>query len=120
MDDLIENKIIGHVHITDNFGFDDEHLVPGTGNAPIKEFLDKVKKLNPSLIIEPAHQDFRATLGGWKRFGQGIYGLPRRDTDTWADVEHSYFGKPAPPYFLFGESAPDPEAWQLWSQTRME
>lgn len=120
MDDLIKNKIIGHVHVTDNFGFDDEHLVPGTGNAPIKEFLDKVKKLNPSIIIEPAHQDFRATLGGWKRFGQGIYGLPRRDTDTWADVEHSYFGKPAPPYFIFGETAPDPEAWQLWSQTRME
>ncbi len=120
MQDLVDHKIIGHVHVTDNFGFDDEHLVPGTGNAPIKEFLEKVKKLNPSIIIEPAHQDFRATLGGWKRFGQGIYGLPRKDTDTWADVEHSYFGKPAPPYFLFGESAPDPESWQLWSQTRME
>ncbi len=120
MEDLVQHKIIGHVHVTDNFGFDDEHLVPGTGNAPIREFLEKVKKLHPSIIIEPAHQDFRATLGGWKRFGQGIYGLPRGEKDTWADVEHSYFGKPAPPYFIFGENAPDQEAWQLWSQTRME
>lgn len=120
MQDLIDHKLIGHLHINDNFGYEDEHLVPGWGNAPINEFIERVKKLHPTIVVEPSHTDYRSVLGGWKRFGQSIYGLPSRGADTWADVEHSYFGRPAPPYFLFGDAAPNPEQWQLWSGVRME
>jgi len=120
MQDLVDHKLIGHLHINDNFGYEDEHLVPGWGNAPINEFIEKVKKLHPSIIVEPSHADYRSVLGSWKRFGQSVYGLPTRASDTWADVEHGYFGRPAPPYFLFGDTAPNPEQWQLWSGVRME
>ncbi len=117
-------NIIGHIHVSDNFGWEDEHVVPGQGNAPIKEFIakmkDKVEKGEVDIIVEPAHQDYRAMLGGWKLFGSSIYGLAMGRRDSWLDVERSYFGRNAPPYFLYGESAPDPESWTLWSGTRME
>ncbi len=119
-----KENIIGHIHVSDNFGWEDEHVVPGQGNAPIKEFIekmkDKVEKGEVDIIVEPAHQDYRAMLGGWKLFGSSIYGLQMGRRDSWLEVERSYFGRNAPPYFLYGESAPDPESWTLWSGTRME
>ncbi|MCD4666280.1 hypothetical protein K8R47_00535 [archaeon] len=33
-----------HLHVTDNFGFNDTHLAPGMGNVPIKKMLAEVKK----------------------------------------------------------------------------
>ncbi|MAG15837.1 hypothetical protein CMO88_02145 [Candidatus Woesearchaeota archaeon] len=119
-----DENIIGHVHVSDNFGWEDEHVTPGQGNAPIKEFIqlmkDKTEKGEVDVIVEPAHQDYKAMLGGWRLFGSSIYGLEMGQRDSWLDVERSYFGRNAPPYFLYGEAAPDPESWQLWSGTRME
>ena len=119
-----DKNIIGHVHVSDNFGWEDEHVVPGQGNAPIKEFIhlmkDKADKGEIDIIVEPAHQDYKAMLGGWKLFGSSIYGMEMGRRDNWLDVERSYFGRNAPPYFLYGEAAPDPESWQLWSGQRME
>lgn len=119
-----EQGIMGHVHISDNFGWDDEHVIPGQGIAPIKEFVslirDKVDKGEIDLIVEPAHQDYRALLGGWRLFGSSIYGTAFGRRDSWVDLERSYFGRTAPPYFLYGETAPDPESWTLWSGQRLE
>ncbi len=118
---LARDKIIGHVHVSDNFGYEDEHVDPGMGRAPIKEFVERMKAHGiKNVIVEPAHQDFRAMLGGWRHFGSSIYGVARPAGDTWSDVWRSYFGQTAPPYFLYGEAAPDPENWVLWSGTRME
>ncbi len=119
-----EQGIMGHAHISDNFGWEDEHVIPGQGIAPIKEFVqlirDKVDKGEIDLIVEPAHQDYRALLGGWRVFGSSIYGTSFGKRDSWVDVERSYFGRTAPPYFLYGETAPDPESWTLWSGQRLE
>ncbi len=119
-----EAGIMGHVHVSDNFGWEDEHVIPGQGIAPIKEFVslirDKVEKGEIDLIVEPAHQDYRALLGGWRLFGSSIYGTAFGKRDSWVDLERSYFGRTAPPYFLYGETAPDPEAWTLWSGQRLE
>lgn len=119
-----DENIIGHVHITDNFGWEDEHVVPGEGNVPLKEFVklmkDKVDKGEINLITEPSHQDYRAMLGGWKTFGSSIYGVAGGRRDSWLDVERSYFGRNASPYFLYGDSAPDRDAFTLWSQQPLE
>lgn len=119
-----EAGIMGHVHVSDNFGWEDEHVIPGQGIAPIKEFVslirDKVDKGEIDLIVEPAHQDYRALLGGWRLFGSSIYGTAFGKRDSWVDLERSYFGRTAPPYFLYGETAPDPESWTLWSGQRLE
>ncbi|MEK6837820.1 MAG: TIM barrel protein, partial [Nanoarchaeota archaeon] len=104
-----EEGVMGHVHVSDNFGWEDEHVIPGQGIAPIKEFIslirDKVDKGEIDVIVEPAHQDYRALLGGWRVFGSSIYGTSFGKRDSWVDVERSYFGRTAPPYFLYGETA---------------
>lgn len=119
-----DKDIMGHVHVSDNFGWEDEHVIPGQGIAPIKEFIqlmkDKIDKGEIDVIVEPAHQDYRALLGGLRLFGSSIYGSAFGKRDSWSDVERSYFGRTAPPYFLYGETAPDPEAWTLWSGQRLE
>ncbi len=35
---------VKHVHLTDNFGFEDSHLPPGMGEIPIKEMLKELEK----------------------------------------------------------------------------
>jgi hypothetical protein len=37
-------KHVKHVHLTDNFGSEDSHLIPGWGNVPFKEILEKLGK----------------------------------------------------------------------------
>ncbi len=119
VDDLSKAGVIGHVHVSDNFGWEDEHVTPGRGQAPIKEFIERMKKAGiKDVIVEPAHQDYKALLGGWRTFGSSVYGLHMRD--NWSDIEHSYFGRGAPPYFMYGDSTPRPDEWVLWSGTKLE
>ena len=39
--------LIKHMHLTDNFGFSDEHLYPGQANVPFKELFREISKYNP-------------------------------------------------------------------------
>ncbi|MEM4330626.1 MAG: hypothetical protein QW273_01295 [Candidatus Pacearchaeota archaeon] len=107
--DIIEEtkkirELVKHVHLTDNFGFNDSHLAPGMGNVPIKEILkelekngefDKMMKVieaggltNPNLGLRAS--PFKATLGA---FGPAMYpGGP-----YWNQIENvhgNYFGFP--------------------------
>jgi hypothetical protein len=43
--ELLKEGIIGHIHISDNYGINDEHLAAGDGNAPIKDFIKQAKLL---------------------------------------------------------------------------
>ncbi len=107
VDDLIKNKIIGHVHISDNFGYEDEHVTPGEGSAPIKEFIERIKKDKTiGINVESAHQDVESLLGAWRLFGSPVNGLSGSRTDRWTNLEGGYFGKTKSPYFVFGEYAP--------------
>ncbi len=122
VEELTKEGIIGHVHVSDNFGWADEHVTPGKGRVPIKDFIEQIKKAGiKNVIVEPAHQDFKAMLGGWSEFGSSIYSvtIPGVRRDTWTDVEHSYFGRTAPPYYVVGPFAPSKD-WTLWSQTPLE
>ena len=119
---LTDEGIIGHVHVSDNFGWADEHVTPGEGRVPIKDFVEQIKKAGiKDVIVEPAHQDYKAMLGGWKEFGSSIYGvtIPGVRRDTWTNVENSYFGRTASPTYIVGEFAPSKD-WTLWSQTPFE
>lgn len=57
------SKNIKHVHLTDNFGFNDTHLPPGMGNVPFKQILEELEKQGYSgkHIIE---------AGGWPQHFQ--------------------------------------------------
>jgi hypothetical protein len=109
--DLAKQGIIGHVHLSDNFGYHDEHLTPGMGKAPIKEFMEEMKKAGVDVgkaIVEPAHQDIRALHGAMGHLGSPVYGLGK-----WSDVEQSYFGKTQPPYFTTEAFMPVQREWQV-------
>jgi len=46
------SKFVKHVHLTDNFGYDDTHLAPGMGNVPIKGQLEQLKDFKGRYIVE--------------------------------------------------------------------
>ncbi|MBI5389047.1 sugar phosphate isomerase/epimerase [Candidatus Woesearchaeota archaeon] len=131
--DLAEHKIIGHMHLSDNYGYHDDHLAPGQGTSPVKEIVEKLRKFDfkGNYTVEPGadattdNSDFHGLMKTWRHFGTPVYGYgggsigvgaPAR---TWTDVQHSYFGMTAPPYFVFGSYSPSQD-WSLWSQVPME
>jgi len=123
--DLTKKGIIGHVHLSDNFGYHDEHLAPGEGNAPIQKFVERLKEsgFKGKLIGEPGGQKegfyHEAWLGSMRTLGSPIYRIDSQSL-SWTDIEHSYFGKaPQSPYFLVGDIVPSKD-WTLWSEVPME
>ncbi len=129
--EMAKKKMIGHVHIDDNYGYHDDHLAPGEGNAPIKEMVRTLKEngYNGELIIEPG-ADYTTDLGGfhsvmktWRLFGSPVYssgGIASGPKGRgWGQVGYGWFGQNAPPYFSFGGYSPS-EDWTLWSNVPLE
>jgi hypothetical protein len=130
VESLAKENMVGNVHLADNFGYQDEHLSPGQGNAPIKEAIAILKKhgYDKALTVEPGADattdlsDFHGLMKTWRLFGSPVYGagmgspqIPQK----WTDVQYSYFGQNRPPYFVFGPYAPSND-WTLWSAVPME
>jgi len=130
-EDLAKSKIIGNVHLVDNFGYQDEHLPPGQGNTPVKEMIKILKKhgykgaytaeCGSSATTDASY--FHGLMKTWEYLGSPVYsmgaardGLPPMQ---WQNVQHSYFGQTYPPSFVFGAYAPSNE-WTLWSNVPME
>jgi hypothetical protein len=119
--DLHKSGVLGHVHITDNFGYYDEHMSPGQGNAPIKEFVDNLEKdgYKGQITIETAEQDHKAMTEMWRKMNSPVYQFDG-GVSSWTDVEGSYMGQTRSPDFLVGPTAPDPQTWTLWSGVPLE
>ena len=116
--DLLKSKVIGRAHISDNFGYYDEHVTPGQGIVPIKEFVAELKKEGVTdMIVEPAHQDFNALLGAWEHLGSSIYSalVPWGGPDRWTNIQSSYFGRTVGPNYLVGPEMRPSEDWVFWS-----
>jgi len=129
VEDLAKNKMIGNVHLTDNFGYQDDHLAPGQGNTPVKEIVSILRKhgYDKSWTVEPGADastdvsDFHGLMRTWRHFGSPIYGVGMavQTPQTWTDVHYSYFGQNQPPYFIFPPYAPSND-WTLWTATPLE
>ena len=130
VEDLAKKKLIGNVHLSDNYGYQDDHLAPGQGNAPVKEIVQILKKhgYKGAFTVEPGADastdlsDFHGLMKTWRYFGSPIYGIAaptRFGSRSWGDVQYSYFGRTYPPYFIFGAYSPSND-WTLWSQVPME
>lgn len=101
---LQDSNVLGHIHVTDNFGYGDEHVAPGQGSLPVAKIIDKLKKSKVDFVVEPGWKGDIAITESFKEFSSPIYGLSRPDTsDPWKVIENSYFGRTAPPYFVVGE-----------------
>ncbi len=130
---LAKGGYIGNIHLTDNYGFQDDHIAPGQGNAPIKEILHTLKKhgYDKAITVEPGADastdlsDFHGLMKTWRYVGAPIHGIYASGggggvrPQTWGDVHYSYFGQNKPPYFIFGSYSPSND-WTLWTQVPME
>ncbi|MBD3204390.1 hypothetical protein GF327_08925 [Candidatus Woesearchaeota archaeon] len=107
---LVDEGYVGHIHINDNFGFHDEHLSAGDGNAPIKEFIEQAKDagLNEFIVESGSINPMRAMPDAWHHFGSPVYHMhvPGVTADTWSDFWHSYFGKTQKPRYIVGSYSP--------------
>ena len=126
---MVDAGVLGHVHLDDNYGYQDDHLAPGEGNAPIKDMVKllKEKGYKGSMIVEPGADYYTDTSGfnsvmkTWRLFGSPVYGAggtaPRGR--NWGQVGYGFFGQNQPPYFVFGGYSPS-EDWTLWSGVPLE
>lgn len=126
VDKLTKDGIIGHVHVSDNFGYNDEHLPPGYGNAPIKEFLTHMKKsgFKKEFIVEPAHHDIESLQYGFRHLETPVYRIANQ-THTWTDVHGSYFGQSFIPGYVTPGYLPIPQGGRqpqpfTWSELPLE
>ncbi|MFH0936142.1 MAG: TIM barrel protein [Candidatus Woesearchaeota archaeon] len=125
VDELTKDGIIGHVHLSDNFGYHDEHLEPGQGSVPIQDFVKhmQLKDYKGQYIVEWGAQSpeeaWRTMTATWKTLNSPIY---RIDTTSmaWTDIENSYIGQRASPNYLVGEGIVPSKDWTLWSETQLE
>lgn len=88
---------VKHVHLTDNFGYNDSHLVPGMGEVPFKEVMKELEKAGYSgrEIIEAggmiAQKLGMPTPYIMEAFGSGLYSSgPGGPTPYWNQVRASY------------------------------
>jgi len=93
--------MVKHVHLTDNFGHADTHLVPGQGNVPTKAILEELEKTGRldemRKIVEAGGmiQHFKKLPHSMAlaAMGSPIYGM--KNSPTWGqamDFSGSYFG----------------------------
>lgn len=120
---LAKEGIIGHIHVSDNMGYDDEHLTPGQGNVPIKAFMKKMEEAGlKDFLIEVGSfnpvtslPDTLSYLGSPVSAGTRFPQIPT----TFAGIQTQHFGYQSPPYFIAGAYSPSNE-WKLWSEVPFE
>jgi len=122
VDKLAKENIIGHIHMSDNFGYFDEHLNAGSGNAPLKEFLDimKDKDYEGKVVVEWGAQGPEemggAMLASWANLaGSPIYRVEGTGP-RWSDIETSgYFASASSPFIATGNYAGAlGRDWRMW------
>jgi len=130
VEELAEKGVVGHLHIVDNYGYQDDHLAPGEGNTPIKKMVEIFKKhgFKGDMVVEPGADyttdtsGFQTMTKAWKLFGSPVYGIAGNaapDGRQWGQVQYGWFGQNRPPYFTFGGYSPS-EEWTLWSGVPLE
>ncbi|MCF7866091.1 sugar phosphate isomerase/epimerase [Candidatus Woesearchaeota archaeon] len=118
-DKLTKEKYVGHIHIADNFGYDDEHLSPGQGNIPMKEFLKIMEKNGvKDITVEPGSYNIsREVPDTLELIGSPIYGVNRRQ--RFNKVRNAQLGYNQPGYFIAGPYVPSND-WRPWSDVPLE
>jgi len=116
---LAKDGILGHIHLTDNFGYDDEHLTPGQGNVPMKEFIKRMEKAGIKDMIAEAGSFNGTTVmqDTWALMGSPIYSTTR--TPSFRSMHDQQMGYHNPATYIVGAYSPSNE-WHLWSEIPLE
>jgi hypothetical protein len=124
LETMHKKGVLGHFHLTDNLGFNDEHLTPGQGNAPIKAFVQKLESLGyKDFIIEPGSFNAGTILGeSWSYLGASTFKPMGPGTSfgpRFSETHWRHAGGYAPPNYVVGSYVPSNE-WTFWSGTPLE
>jgi hypothetical protein len=116
---MFKNGLIGQIHLSDNWGYDDEHLTAGQGNIPLKEFIKLAEKHGIKNIIAERGSFNGPTIlpDTLAAIGSPVYSLGRRI--SFNNIRNAHFGYAAPANYIVGAYAPSNE-WRLWSEVPLE
>jgi hypothetical protein len=116
---LVKAGVVGQVHLSDNWGFDDEHLSAGQGNAPLKEFVKTMEDAGVKhFIAERGSFNAQTILPETLSFlGSPVYALGRRT--NFSNIRNAHFGYAAPSNYIVGAYAPSND-FKLWSEVPLE
>ena len=119
--EMISAGIVGHVHVADNLGWDDEHLIPGQGNAPIREFVAALEKAGiKDFIVEPgSFHPLRSLPVTMKYLGSPVYAAHTPFAAPMGQFDRAQIGYNAPSMYIVGAYSPSNE-WKLWSEVPLE
>ncbi|QQG38830.1 MAG: sugar phosphate isomerase/epimerase [Candidatus Woesearchaeota archaeon] len=120
--------VLGHLHISDNFGYHDEHLSPGQGQVPVGEFIRELKsegykgKIIAEIGGQPQGKEHEVMTEAWAHASDLYAPIYRTDiiARSWADIGGGYFGRTQSPGFLVGEATPNQQDWVFYSQVPLE
>lgn len=117
-EELVEEGYVGHIHLNDNFGYEDEHVTPGQGNVPMKEFLKRLEKQGmDDIIVEQGSFNELAHIETKKLANGQTYGPSR--AQRYSKTRRGHFGQRSPAMFMAGSYAPSND-FTLWSGTPLE
>ena len=121
LEELHKEGAIGHLHLTDNFGYGDEHLTPGQGNAPIKKFVDWMKdKGYKDFIVEVGSFNANSTMfDTWAFLGAAPWKATGAGRQNFQRLQNAQAGLYAPPNYIVGAYVPSNE-WTLWTGVPLE
>jgi sugar phosphate isomerase/epimerase len=116
--ELVEDGYVGHIHLNDNFGYEDEHVTPGEGNAPMMEFLKNLEEEGmDDIIVEQGSFNDEAHLETLSKANTPVYGSQRRQ--RFNKTRRGHWGYRSPAMFMAGSYAPSND-FTLWSETPLE
>ena len=121
LEELHKEQAIGHLHLTDNFGYGDEHLTPGQGNAPIKKFVNWMQdKGYKDFIVEVGSFNANSTMfDTWAYLGAAPWKATGAGKQNFQRMQNAQAGLYAPPNYIVGASVPSNE-WTLWTGVPLE
>ena len=116
---LADAGVLGQIHLSDNFGYDDEHLTMGQGNIPFKEFMQNMEKagLKDFIAERGSYNGPTILFDTMAAFGSPLYKLNR--APNFSNIRHGHLGYAAPANYIVGAYAPSNE-WRLWSEVPLE
>jgi hypothetical protein len=103
---------VKHVHLTDNFGYNDSHLAPGLGEVPFKEVLRELEKAGYSgrHIVEAGGMIMQKlgmpTPYSLEAFGVPLYSDAPAGGVSWDQMRTTY-GAPQGYFSGYGMMLPD-------------
>jgi len=117
-EDLVDEGYVGHIHVNDNFGYEDEHVTPGEGNVPMKEFLKRMEKQGmDDIIVEQGSFNELAHVETKKLANGQTYGPSK--AQRYSQTRRGHFGQRSPAMFMAGSYAPSND-FTLWSGAPLE